>query len=64
MYKRQLALGTSAFETSGGTLPCKGIIFRPWTSDPYPRQGLKQSIEAFVASIISYAIQHNLTTLG
>ncbi len=53
-----------AFETSGGNLLCKRIIFRPWRYHKNDSQNLKESIDAFVASIITYAVAHNLTTIG
>jgi hypothetical protein len=64
MYKQQSSYGTLAFETSGGNLPCKNIIFRPWINHTNHLQNLKELIDAFVASIITYAVGHNLTTIG
>jgi hypothetical protein len=64
MYNQQSSCSIGAFETAGGNLPCKHIIFRPWVCDKNDLQTLKQSIDTFIASIITYAIRHNLTTIG
>jgi hypothetical protein len=64
MYKQQSSSGALAFETDGGSLPCKKIAFRPWTSDRSNPQNLKQSLETFVTSVITYAVRHNWTTIG
>jgi hypothetical protein len=63
-YKRQSSQGVLAFETSGGNLPCKHIIFRPWMCYPSHWQDLKPLIDKFVASIITYAVQQRLTKIG
>ncbi len=63
-YKRQSSYGILEFETSGGNLPCKHIIFRPWMYHPSQWQDLKPLIDTFVASIIVYAVQQRLTTIG
>lgn len=64
VYNSQSSSGTLSFETSGGNIPCKHIIFRPWTYTNNVLQSLKQSIELFVESVIKYAIRHDLSTIG
>jgi hypothetical protein len=64
VYKQQSSCGISAFETEGGNLPCKQIVFRPWTSDKSQLQDLKQSIDTFITSAITHALRSNCTTLG
>jgi hypothetical protein len=64
IYKRQSSQGVLAFETSGGNLPCKRIIFRPWVCRTNHPQDVKQMIDTFVASIITHAVQQRLTTIG
>ncbi|CAF5069218.1 unnamed protein product, partial [Rotaria socialis] len=64
IYDQQSWCGLLAFETDGGYLPCKKIVFRPWTCDKNQPQNLKQSIDTFITSVIACAREHNLTTIG
>jgi len=64
MYNQQLFYGTQSFETTNGSLPCKCIVYRPWIYSTNSSQDLKQSIDKFVESVITYAISHNYTTIG
>ena len=48
----------------GGDLPCKRIIFRPWKPQSKQPEILKRTIDTFVTSVITYAIQQHLTTIG
>ncbi|CAF1000281.1 unnamed protein product [Rotaria sordida] len=63
-FNQQSSYGTSAFETKGGNLPCKQIVFRSWICDKTQLQNLKQSIDTFITSVITYALHHNLTTIA
>ncbi|CAF1379978.1 unnamed protein product, partial [Rotaria sp. Silwood1] len=64
IFDQQSSNGTLTFETSGGNLSCMQIAFRPWTCDKYQPQNLKQSIDTFISSVITYALRHNITTLA
>ncbi|CAM4906998.1 unnamed protein product [Rotaria socialis] len=64
IYDQQSWCGLLAFETDGGYLPCKKIVFRPWTCDKNQPQNLKQSIDTFITSVIACAREHNLTTIA
>ncbi|CAF3324526.1 unnamed protein product [Rotaria sp. Silwood2] len=64
IFDQQSSNDILTFETSGGNLPCKQIAFRPWICDKYQPQHLKQSIDTFVSSVITYALLHNMTTLA
>ncbi|CAF3295032.1 unnamed protein product [Rotaria socialis] len=64
IYDQQSWCGLLAFETDGGYLPCKKIVFRPWTCDKNQPQNLKQSIGTFITSVIACAREHNLTTIA
>ncbi|CAF3802833.1 unnamed protein product [Rotaria sp. Silwood1] len=63
-FNEQSLYGTQEIETTGGNLPCKHIVFRPWTCDKNQIQNLKSSIATFVTSIISYALCNKLTTIA
>ncbi|CAM4776475.1 unnamed protein product [Rotaria magnacalcarata] len=64
IYDQQSLYGSLTFETTGGNLPCKKILFRPWTCDKNQPQNLKQSIDAFITSVIASARGYNLTTIA
>jgi hypothetical protein len=51
-------------ETSGGLLPCKKILFLPWSPVQGDPEKLKQSVCAFVSTAISHAYTNGYTTLG
>ncbi|CAF1335504.1 unnamed protein product [Rotaria sp. Silwood1] len=64
VYNQQPSNSILEFETTGGNLPCKKIVFRPWICNKNQTQNLKPSIITFVQSVISFALHHKLTTIA
>ncbi|CAF3583212.1 unnamed protein product [Rotaria sp. Silwood1] len=64
VYNQQPSNSILGFETTGGNLPCKKIVFRPWMCNKNQTQNLKPSIITFVQSVISFALHHKLTTIA
>ncbi|UJR08142.1 hypothetical protein I4U23_012418 [Adineta vaga] len=64
IYRQKSAGNELTYETTGGSLPCKRIVFRPWNPDTHCTQDVKQSIDKFITSVIIYGLQNNLTTIA
>ena len=63
-YREKSAQNELNFETTGGNLPCKRIVFRSWKPSTNDSQVLQKSIEQFITPVITYASQNNFTTIG
>ncbi|CAF1007839.1 unnamed protein product [Adineta ricciae] len=63
-YREKSAQNELNFETRGGHLPCKQIVFRSWKPSTNDPQVLQQSIEQFITSVVTYASQNNFTTIA
>jgi hypothetical protein len=50
--------------TSGGQLPCKNIIFVPWTPNSHDSATVKSSLSSFVAIAFMHAISDRCKSIG
>ncbi|CAF0989356.1 unnamed protein product [Adineta ricciae] len=63
-YREKSAQDELNFETRGGHLPCKRIVFRSWKPSANDPHILQQSIEQFITSAVTYASRNNFTTIA
>ena len=64
LYEQQKRSNNDSWESDGGRLPCKKIVFRPWVANKQDPQDVKQSIDRFIATSLSYARAQQFSTLG
>ncbi len=63
-YNAKKASNRQVYTTSNGTLPCKKILFIPWTVNPSDPTSLKTSLSEFVSTAITYTSKKGYNTLG
>ncbi len=54
----------NCFVVSGGSLPCKNIIFVPWTKSTGSFHTLEKSMHTFMESAFQCAQQHSYKTIS
>ncbi|CAF0841077.1 unnamed protein product [Didymodactylos carnosus] len=63
-FTNQSSVSSKIIETSSGSLPCKRILFIPWTPHQKDQNMLQKSIRTFVSDAVVHALNIGCTSIA
>ena len=64
LYRQHTSSGNNTWETDGGRLPCKKIVFLPWMAHKQDPVDVKESIDRFIVAAVHFARSRHFSTMG